>query len=82
MVQSRRIEVKIYTVEEAATELGVSVTTIKTYVRLQQLIPLRKVGRNWIFTQEAIDACKAIPRHPGGPRKRPRDTDDGKHADK
>lgn len=66
---------QIYTVEEAAAELGVSVTTIKTYVRLKQLIPLRKVGRNWIFTQEAIDACRTIPRHPGGPRKKPRDDD-------
>lgn len=61
--------------EEAAAELGVTVSTVKNYVRLQQLIPLRKIGRNWVFTKEAIEVCRAIPRHPGGARKKPKPGD-------
>lgn len=69
--------VKLYDLHEAAAYLGVTENTIKNYLRVGQLQALRKVGRSWVFTQEALDACQAIPRRGGGRRKRPKDTDDG-----
>lgn len=68
--------VKLYDLHEAAEYLGVTEGTVKNYLKAGQLTPLRKVGKSWVFTQEALDACKAYPRRGGGRPKKPRDTDE------
>jgi hypothetical protein len=69
--------VDLYTIAEAARELGVTVQTIKNYLKRRELIPTRYVGRMPVFDQAALDLCRAIPRHAGGRHKQPKDDQPG-----
>lgn len=63
----------VYTLKEAAAYLEVSERTIKHYLATDQLHPLRRVGRSWLFTKDELDRCAALPRSKGGRPRKPKD---------
>lgn len=60
-------EEQLLTSSEAAEALGVKPETIRKYVSLGALIPVKRAGRNF-FHPQAVELLKDRP-HPGRPKK-------------
>lgn len=56
---------EIYTIEDAATYLGISIAQMQTYVSRQKRIRGRVIGM--AFTREQLDKFKEEKREPGNP---------------
>lgn len=59
---------RLFTVEEAADELGIAVTTLRYHCQRGN-IPAEKHGRDWVITQDALDWFRENKRDPGRPPK-------------
>jgi len=60
---------KLYTTQEAAQELGISYSYLRSLIADKIAQPSQQIGVNWIFTREEIERLRTSRRPPGRPRK-------------
>lgn len=58
-----------YTMQAAATYLGVSYASIRNYMKAGRLVPDGRIGRNWLFNQATLDAFVPPSKKGGRPHK-------------
>lgn len=63
---------KLYSTTQAATYLGLTVSTLKYHIHEAENIKPRKVGNSLVFTQQQLDEFQANRRPQGRPRKESR----------
>jgi len=52
------MEEKLYTVQEAAQQLGVSDSHVRNMIRTGKAHPTRRIGHMWVFTPEEIEQMR------------------------
>ena len=59
----------LYTTQEAAQELGISYSYLRTLIANKVAQPSRQIGINWLFTSEDVERLRTSRRPPGRPKK-------------
>lgn len=62
------MDLDIYSTQEAADFLGLSLSAVKKHVHQGHLVP-RLIGRTYIFTRAQLEEFQRNRRPPGRPRK-------------
>jgi hypothetical protein len=57
---------KLYTTPEAATQLGISDSHMRTLIRLGKAQPKQQIGGTWMFTLDEIERLRIRPKSKGG----------------
>jgi len=60
---------KLYSTQEAADYLGISLSTFKYHIHIAKNIKPQKVGRSLVFTQDQLDDFSINRRPQGRPKK-------------
>ena len=63
----------LYSTQEAAEYLGLSLSAIKDHVHAAGNLQPQKVGNSLVFTQEQLDQFQATRRSPGRPKSQEED---------
>jgi len=63
-------EPKLFSTMEAASELGLSASTIRYMIATGQAKPMRKVGRGWLFDAAEIERLRSRQKQKGGRPKK------------
>ena len=59
---------KLYSTQEAAEYLGLSLSALKYHIHTAGNLTPQKVGNSLVFTQEQLDQFQATRRGPGRPK--------------
>ena len=60
---------KLYTTQEAAQEIGVSYSYLRTLIARNIAQPARQIGGTWIFTIDEIERLRTDRKPTGRPKK-------------
>lgn len=64
---------EIYSLAEAAQELGLTISALKYHIYQTKLITPQLVGHSFILTKKDMDEFKALKLKRGRPRKEPKE---------
>jgi hypothetical protein len=61
---------KLYTTQEAAKEIGISDSHMRTLIGQGKAQPKQQIGGTWMFTLDEIERLRTRPKSKGGRPKR------------